>query len=103
MPYRYTVTATFSDASIANEWLDWLKDGHCRDVLNAGAERVEIVQLDGSNDRYDVRYDFPDRNTFELYEKHHAPRLRQDGLERFPPECGIAYSRTTGTVLFGED
>ena len=103
MPYRYSVTATFSDASVATEWLDWLKGGHCRDVLNAGAERVEIVQLDGSNDRYDARYDFPDRNTFERYEQRHAPRLRQEGLERFPPERGIAYSRSTGTVLFGED
>ena len=102
MSYRYTVTAFFSDLSVAHEWIEWLCTGHCQDVLDAGALRFEIIELDGDEIGYDVRYDFADRAAFEHYERSHAPRLRQEGLERFPSSRGVRYARSTGTVLHSE-
>lgn len=97
---RYTVCATFDDPAIAQEWIDWLIGGHCEEVIAGGALNVEIVVLDEEALSYEVRYDFPDRATFEQYEAEHAPRLRAEGLEQFPPERGIIYARTVGAVLY---
>lgn len=100
---RYTVCAKFSDPQIAQEWIDWLTDGHCAEVIACGALNAEIVVLDREALSYEVRYDFPDRATFESYEAEHAPRLRAEGLERFSAERGIAYARTVGAVLYSAD
>jgi hypothetical protein len=45
-----------------------------------------------------VRYHFPSREAFAAYERDHAPRLRADGLRRFPPERGVSYRRSVGVV-----
>lgn len=101
MDYRYTVKATFTSHELAEEWVQWLKAGHCQDVLRCGAASVEVVALDGEQQAFEVRYLFPNRQVFEAYEAEHAHRLRQEGLARFPTERGIAYARNTGTVIFG--
>ena len=103
MYVRYTVKATFDDEALVESWLMWLREGHCRDVLRGGALRAEVVAMDGDALSYEVRYDFPDRATFERYESEHAPRLRAEGLERFPTSSGITYARTTGVVSFSEE
>src|SRR5262249_35181169 len=43
----YTVVATFEDSKVAQEWLEWLHNGHVAQVLAAGATDAEIVELDG--------------------------------------------------------
>ena len=100
MAYRYTVQARFSDEDVAKEWIAWLKTGHCQEVLAGGASRVEVLKLDGTAHEFEVRYDFPNRDTFAAYEREHAPRLRAEGLDRFPVERGVRYARSTGVVLF---
>ena len=102
MSYRYTVKASFLDEQIANEWVEWLRNGHCSEVLDGGATKAEVVALDGTPISFEVRYDFPDRATFERYEETHAPRLRAEGLERFPVDRGVEYTRSTGTVAHKE-
>lgn len=99
MSFRYTVKATFRDQDLVDEWLLWLVDGHCQEVCEGGAEGAEIVAMEGEALSFEVRYDFPDRATFERYEAEHAPRLRAEGLERFPTSRGISYARTSGEVL----
>ena len=94
----YTVGVTFSDPTLAADWLRWLNDGHVADVLAGGATDAEIIELDGPNLAYEVRYHFPTREAFTLYEKVHAPRLRAEGLARFPVEKGIIYRRSVGVV-----
>jgi hypothetical protein len=94
----YTVAATFRDAALAAEWLRWLEDGHLAEVLAGGATDAEVVALDGPEPSYEVRYHFPSREAFERYEREHAPRLRAEGLRRFPPEKGVTYRRSVGTV-----
>ena len=99
MSYRYVVQASFDDQVVANEWLDWLRGGHCRDVMDGGATAVEMVQLDSADLTFEVRYAFPNEATFRRYETHYAPRLREEGLARFPTSRGVRYARTTGSVI----
>ncbi len=100
MAYRYTVQATFLEDNVAQEWVNWLRTGHCQEVLDGGATRVEVVKLEGSEHSFEVRYDFPDSDTFATYERIHAPRLRAEGLTRFPLTRGVSYARSTGLVIF---
>jgi antitoxin (DNA-binding transcriptional repressor) of toxin-antitoxin stability system len=95
----YTVTATLPNSQVADEWLAWLRDGHIAEILAEGATSAEIIALDQPDLTYEVRYRFPSRQAFERYEQKIAPRLRAEGLKRFPPEKGISYRRSTGTVL----
>ena len=103
--FRYTVGCSFSNAAVAagidEQWVSWLKNGHIQDVIDGGADGGEVVAMDCDDGRqYEVRYFFPDRATFENYEKHHAPRLREDRLEKFPLDQGLSYHRTMGQVAF---
>lgn len=95
----YCVTATFADRQVAAEWLAWLQGGHVAEVLAAGACDAEIVALDGPKPAFEVRYHFSSRQAFADYERLHAPRLRAAGLEQFPPERGITYRRSVGSVV----
>jgi hypothetical protein len=95
----YTVTATFPDEAVARDWLCWLIGGHVGEVLAAGATDAELVQLDETGRLFEVRYHFPSSEAFAAYERDHAPRLRAEGLRRFPSEKGIAYRWCIGTVM----
>ena len=100
MPYLYSVTATFTDRATADEWLKWLNSGHIAECLAAGgALDAETVAVDGPMLTYEVRYRYPSRHAFEIYERDHAPRLRAEGLRLFPAERGVAYSRRTGIAI----
>lgn len=96
----YTVRCRFTKSaadSLAEKWLSWLRDEHIADVLSAGATTAEILQMDDQG-TYEIRYRFPDRSAFESYVANHAPRLREEGLRRFPIELGLSYSRAVGEV-----
>lgn len=95
----YTVTATFPDRQLAEQWLQWLRDGHIAEVLAGGATVADVVALDSPALAYEVRYRFPSREAFDRYEKDFAPRLRADGLRLFPVERGIAYRRSVGAII----
>jgi hypothetical protein len=97
----YTVTATLPDAKLAKEWLDWLRSGHIADVLAGGATSAEIIAVDQPSLTFEVRYRFPNRRAFDRYEQEISPRLRAEGLKRFPPEKGISYRRSVGGVISG--
>ncbi|MFG0329187.1 MAG: DUF4286 family protein [Phycisphaerales bacterium] len=101
----YTVKCAFTDEAVGEEWVAWLRGEHLAEVLEAGAEHASIVKLDtdeSDGDRgahYEVRYRFPSREIFNAYEKQHAPRLREKGLERFPLDRGLKYERSTGEII----
>jgi isopentenyldiphosphate isomerase len=100
MPYVYCVTVTFTDHAVADEWLKWLDHGHIAECLAAcGALDADVVALDGSPLTYEVRYHYPSRHAFAVYERDHAPRLRAEGLRLFPIERGVTYRRSTGLGL----
>lgn len=103
MTIAYTVTCTFDDASVAEEWIAWLRDEHLAEVIAAGALDAEVIRLDKnaahSAIQCEVRYHFASRAAFAKYERDHAPQLRAKGLERFPPSRGLKYERSTGEVV----
>lgn len=94
----YTVAASFTDSGVAEEWLRWLREGHIADVLAGGASAAEIVELEGNGRSFEIRYQFPSREAYDRYIAEQAPRLRGEGLQRFPVERGIQYRRTVGVV-----
>ncbi|MCA9291606.1 MAG: DUF4286 family protein [Phycisphaerales bacterium] len=99
----YTVTCTFTEGAVADEWVVWLRDEHLADVFAGGATEAEIVRCDdvpdGAAARLEVRYRFPSRSAFEAYVRDHAPRTRAAGLARFPLERGLSYGRSVGVVI----
>lgn len=95
----YMVTATFNDSALADAWLRWLRDGHVAAVLAGGATAAEVIAVNGPTLTFEVRYRFPSRESFERYERDHAPQLRAEGLRQFPPERGIRYHRSNGLLL----
>ena len=102
MMYSYTVACTFDDPRVAQEWIDWLRNEHLGDVCASGALDAEVIRCDGAENakpRVEVRYHFESRAAFAAYVRDHAPRLRAEGLKRFPPERGLAYERASGQVV----
>jgi hypothetical protein len=97
--FAYTVACTFRDAVTAEEWIAWLRDEHVVEVCAVGALDAQVVRFDSKPIRCEVRYHFASRDDFTKYERDHAPRLRAEGLKRFPPERGLKYERSTGEVV----
>ncbi len=101
----YTVICTVQYKSKEEEWLAWLKNGHTAEVIKCGASSAEIVRMDPEHDgaapgaTYEIRYKFDSRGIFEEYLEKHAPRLRREGYELFPPADGFLYRRTSGEIL----
>lgn len=95
----YTVRCTFTDAAVADEWIDWLRAEHLKDVLDGGADEATVVRLDGRPTVCEVIYRFGSREVFDAYERDHAPRLRAEGLARFPLDRGLAYERSVGEIV----
>lgn len=91
----YVVRCTFDRGSeeVAQRWLAWLRDSHLAEVLAAGAQSAEVFRIQDSFEQYEIHYRFASRPEFDRYEQFEAPRLRADGLKRFPLELGLHYDR----------
>jgi hypothetical protein len=102
MSIAYTVTADFDDLAVAAEYVRWLQEGHLAAVLDGGATEATLVRVEPSPAaplRFEVRYRFPSMDTFRRYEAEFAPRLRAEGLARFPASRGVRMARALGEVL----
>lgn len=99
---RYTVCCRFTgdDPTVANRWLDWLRETHIADVIRGGAAGAEIVRMTADVPAFEIRYRFATAAGFARYLSEQAPALRADGLKKFPLELGLEYSRTDGEVIF---
>ncbi len=97
--FAYTVRCEFDDAAVAQRWLDWMEREHLADVCAAGARRAEAIRFDGPPTCCEARYLFDSREAYDAYVRDHAPRLRAEGLKRFPIELGLRYTRTMGEVV----
>ena len=92
--YHYTVVCETASPEIAEAFEAWLVEGHAMDVVEAGALEAEVLRRDDGL-TLECRYLFPSREAFIVYERDHAPRLRAEGLARFPG--GMHFSRSTAT------
>ena len=98
MSFAYTVHAVFDEQAVADEWAAWLRNGHFADVMAGGAHGAELVQR--APLELEARYWFADAAAFTKYEQQSAPKLRAEGLAKFPASRGVRMSRSLGEVLF---
>jgi len=82
----YNVTVNV-DASIHNEWLDWIKN-HIPEVLATGrfieAKLTKVlVEEEMGGTTYSIQYRAKSREDLDLYYEIDADRLRNDGFKRF--------------------
>lgn len=96
-PVIYTVGCAFTDSAVADEWVAWMRGVHLRQVLAAGALRATLMRIDSH--RYETHYRFSNRAAYEKYIAESAPKLREDGLQAFPLERGLTYSRHVAEVI----
>lgn len=99
----YVVHATFTTPALREEWITWLAEGHLAEIIAAGAEDAEVTMIDGDPPRAEARYRFSTRVMLDRYLQHHAPRLRAEGLKRFPDGSGVVLARSTGEVVLSLD
>jgi hypothetical protein len=100
MQVQYSVTARLRSRTDLEEYLGWLETDHLRKVLDAGALNCTLLLPDSDDGTFMVRcqYTFESRDCLNRYVREQAPRLRQEGLERFPPERGVVFTRETASV-----
>jgi len=96
----YTVVATLPDQQTASEYIAWLLDGHIAAVVRGGAQSGEVVRLlePPKPIQVEARYRFASREAFDRYVSEEAPKLRAEGLSKFPPERGIRFERRLGAL-----
>jgi hypothetical protein len=83
----YNVTLNIDD-SIHESWLTWMQQKHINDVLKTGlftkAKLVKVlVEEEMGGTTYAVQYFALSKDKLNEYQKNHAPRLKQEGLELF--------------------
>jgi len=96
----YEVTTDFIDSAIVPDWNRWMAEEHMADVVAAGATsgRILHIETDDGAPRFSVQYEFPSREALDAYFRDHAPRLRDEGTRRFPPDV-VRYTRRVAEVL----
>jgi len=95
----YDVRCTFTDPDVARRWVAWLREEHLQEVLDAGAATAAVARVRGEGWVYEARYTFASAEAFAVYEAEEAPRLRAEGLARFPLELGLVYERRVGDAV----
>jgi len=91
----YTVTVTFPDVGLRDEFIEWLEGGHIAEVVEAGAESGEVIVVDGDDLVVQAVYRFASRDAFGAYVAGPAIALRASGSQRFA-ERGAVFVRSTG-------
>lgn len=94
----YEVQTTFRDADTARRWVAWLHAEHIAEVISCGAANGRLVRLDEPAMTYVVQYEFTSRAAFDAYLRDHAPRLRVEGLKRFPA-TEVTCARRSGEIM----
>jgi gamma-glutamylcyclotransferase (GGCT)/AIG2-like uncharacterized protein YtfP len=85
--YIYNVTTNIEE-SVANQWLQWMRDTHIPDMLATGkflsAKICKVlVEEEMGGVTYAVQFTTPDWGTLQKYYEEDAPRLREDAMRRF--------------------
>lgn len=83
--YNVTIKVHYS---IADDWVNWLKEEHIADVINTGCftharvlRLLEIEEEDGIT--YAVQYHTTDKKLYEEYLEKHADAMRKKGMDKW--------------------
>lgn len=96
----YSVVASLPNKNLLQAYVEWLESGHVQAVLDGGALRASVVELDGEGEESHIRtvYEFETRADFDRYVRDHAPALRADGAARFGSGTGVKFKREIGRI-----
>ena len=98
----YTVRATCPNLQVRGRFLSWLSPNHVAEVMQGGATGVRIVLPERAADTeraiVETQYVFPSRKAFDTYIRDHAPALRSDAVQHFPPESGVTWERQVAEI-----
>lgn len=89
----YEVRSRFQTPELRARYLAWLKNGHVRAVVHAGALEGEVRE---TGELVISRYRFASRGAFAAYEAGPAVALRAEGRALFPD--GVIMERSVDTV-----
>lgn len=87
--YNVTVKA---DHSIAEDWLNWLKEEHIPDVLGTGcftdARILRLMEVDESDGlTYAVQYHADSMAAYNRYIRDFSDAMRKKGTEKWGEKC----------------
>jgi hypothetical protein len=84
--YIYNVTVSI-DPSIREEWLQWMKNVHVKDVMatNLFAENkiLKILSEEDEGNTFSFQYFFEKMEDYEKYKKEYAPALQKEVAEKY--------------------
>ena len=82
----YNVTINIEN-DVHDEWLHWMKTIHVPEVMQTGffteSKICKILVNEEQGTSYSFQYTCRTMEDYKKYEKEHAPRLRQDVLNRY--------------------
>lgn len=83
----YNVTSKVADA-ISARWLQWMKEEHIPDIIGTGLFHDFrmcrlLEQDDADGPTFTVQFFTDTLENYYTYQQEHAPRLRQQGFDRF--------------------
>lgn len=83
----YNVTVKV-ETSIANNWLEWLKEEHIPEILATGCfHDASVLQLmepvDEEGVTYAIQYKAQSESDYQRYIREHAGIMRQKGLDQW--------------------
>lgn len=92
MKILYNVTVAI-DPSVEKEWVQWMDDSHIPDVMATGKFLSHSFQkVVGSENEsgitYSIMYVAPNSDTFDDYQRDHAPRLQKEHQLRYNGKFG---------------
>lgn len=98
--FIYNVTISL-DPAIEQEWLQWMKSKHIKDVLNTNCFlECKLSRVHGEEDNgvtYSMMYLAPSEEKYNEYQQQFAPSLQAEHNAKFMNR--FAGFRTTLTVL----
>lgn len=83
----YNVTVKV-DPSIANAWLNWIKEEHVGEILGTGcftnAKIMKLLETDDSEGpTYAIQYFAESKSNYNLYIDKYAAAMRQKSFEKW--------------------
>ena len=82
----YNVTVSI-DPAIESDWLKWMRETHIPDVMNTDCfDESRISRVHGEEQgglTYAITYLCENQETFDRYQKDHAPSLQADHNKRY--------------------
>lgn len=103
----YTVRTTCPSPEIRGRFLAWLAPNHLVQVKAGGATAARVILPDRANQTapavVETQYVFPSRKAFDSYIRDHAPALRADAMNHFPPESGVTFERQVAEIAMEMD